>query len=86
MNVWSEFVLLYILVSPCAATPCQNDGTCSVDANGEATCACKGEWSGFYCSGMYKFIGKNVFSFPELGCSFVYSKVNFIELRMDKCE
>ena len=49
------FVLLYISVSPCAATPCQNDGTCSVDANGEATCACKGEWSGFYCSGMNKF-------------------------------
>ena len=47
-----HFVFMFILVSPCAATPCQNDGTCSVDANGKATCACKGEWSGFYCSGM----------------------------------
>jgi hypothetical protein len=27
-----------------------NDGSCSVDVNFEATCACNGEWSGYYCS------------------------------------
>jgi hypothetical protein len=27
--------------------------TCSVDVNFEATCACNGEWSGYYCSGKF---------------------------------
>jgi succinate dehydrogenase/fumarate reductase-like Fe-S protein len=39
-------------VSPCSASPCLNDGSCTVDVNGEAVCACNGEWSGFYCSGL----------------------------------
>jgi hypothetical protein len=30
-----------------------NDGSCSVDVNFEATCACNGEWSGYYCSGKF---------------------------------
>jgi hypothetical protein len=44
---------MYVLVSPCSPNPCQNDGSCSVDINYEATCACNGEWSGFYCSGKF---------------------------------
>jgi hypothetical protein len=41
-----------ISVSPCSANPCLNDGSCTVDVNGKAVCACNGEWSGFYCSGL----------------------------------
>jgi hypothetical protein len=33
-----------ISVSPCSANPCLNDGSCTVDVNGEAVCACNGEW------------------------------------------
>jgi hypothetical protein len=40
-------------VSPCSTNPCLNDGSCTVDVNGEAVCACNGEWSGFYCSGLF---------------------------------
>jgi hypothetical protein len=29
-------------VSPCSASPCLNDGSCTVDVNGEAVCACNG--------------------------------------------
>ena len=43
----------YFSVSACAANPCLNDGSCSVDVNFEATCACSGEWSGYYCSGKF---------------------------------
>jgi hypothetical protein len=31
--------------------PCENNGTCSVDVNGNATCTCDGNWSGTYCQG-----------------------------------
>jgi hypothetical protein len=47
-----------ISVSPCSASPCLNDGSCTVDVNGEAVCACNGEWSGFYCSGLFYIYGQ----------------------------
>jgi len=46
---------LYVLVSPCSPNPCMHDGSCSVDVNYEATCACNREWSGFYCSSKFMF-------------------------------
>ena len=45
-------------MSPCSASPCLNDGSCTVDVNGEAACACNGEWSGFYCSGLFYIDGQ----------------------------
>jgi hypothetical protein len=45
-------------VSPCSANPCLNGGSCTVDVNGEAVCACNGEWSGFYCSGLFYIYGQ----------------------------
>jgi hypothetical protein len=39
-------------VSPCDNNPCENNGTCSVDVNGNATCTCDGNWNGTYCEGM----------------------------------
>jgi hypothetical protein len=30
-------------VSPCANNPCENNGTCSIDVNGNATCTCDGK-------------------------------------------
>jgi hypothetical protein len=30
-----------------------NNGTCSVDVNGNATCTCDGNWNGTYCQGNY---------------------------------
>ena len=45
-------------MSPCSANPCLNDGSCTVDVNGEAVCACNGEWSGFYCSGLFYIDGQ----------------------------
>jgi hypothetical protein len=44
--------------SLCSASPCLNDGSCTVDVNGEAVCACNGEWSGFYCSGLFYIDGQ----------------------------
>ena len=38
-------------VSPCDNNPCENNGTCSVDVNGNATCTCDGNWNGTYCQG-----------------------------------
>ena len=43
-------------MSPCSANPCLNDGSCTVDVNGKAVCACNGEWSGFYCSGLFYIV------------------------------
>jgi hypothetical protein len=34
----SENCLVYFAVSPCINNPCENNGTCSVDVNGNATC------------------------------------------------
>ena len=42
------------LVSPCDNNPCENNGTCSVDVNGNATCICDGNWNGTYCQGILK--------------------------------
>ena len=42
---------LAISVSPCVNNPCENNGTCSVDVNGNATCTCDGNWNGTYCQG-----------------------------------
>jgi hypothetical protein len=39
-----------------SASPCLNDRSCTVDVNGEAVCACNGEWSGFYCSGLFYIV------------------------------
>jgi hypothetical protein len=36
-NNISQFLFV---VSPCANNPCENNGTCSVDVNGNATCTC----------------------------------------------
>jgi hypothetical protein len=47
-----EYVFLFA-VSPCVNNPCENNGTCSVDVNGNATCTCDGNWNGTYCQGMY---------------------------------
>ena len=47
----SENCLVYFAVSPCINNPCENNGTCSVDVNGNATCTCDGNWSGTYCEG-----------------------------------
>ena len=44
--------LFSIIVSPCDNNPCENNGTCSVDVNGNATCTCDGNWNGTYCQGM----------------------------------
>ena len=44
----------YFPVSPCASDPCENDGTCSVNENGNAVCTCKGDFSGSTCSGRLK--------------------------------
>ena len=44
-------IVLIISVSPCDNNPCENNGTCSVDVNGNATCTCDGNWSGTYCQG-----------------------------------
>jgi hypothetical protein len=41
-------------VSPCDNNPCENNGTCSVDVNGNATCTCDGNWNGTYCQGILK--------------------------------
>ena len=42
----------FLSVSPCVNNPCENNGTCSVDVNGNATCTCDGNWNGTYCEGM----------------------------------
>ena len=42
----------FFLVSPCVNNPCENNGTCSVDVNGNATCTCDGNWNGTYCQGI----------------------------------
>ena len=52
-NIWFRIITFLFLVSPCDNNPCENNGTCSVDVNFEATCACNGEWSGYYCSGKF---------------------------------
>jgi len=44
-------IVLIISVSPCDNNPCENNGTCSVDVNGNATCTCDGNWNGTYCQG-----------------------------------
>ena len=54
-NHWFFYI---ISVSPCASSPCENDGTCAVDANGMAVCACKGDYSGPTCSGRYSTLHK----------------------------
>ena len=38
-------------MSPCYNNPCENNGTCSVNADGNAQCSC-GQYSGQYCTGM----------------------------------
>ena len=43
-----------ISVSPCSPNPCLNDGSCTVDINGEAVCTCNGEWTGCDCSSKYE--------------------------------
>ena len=43
--------LISFVVSPCDNNPCENNGTCSVDVNGNATCTCDGNWNGTYCQG-----------------------------------
>jgi hypothetical protein len=43
--------LFSFVVSPCDNNPCENNGTCSVDVNGNATCTCDGNWNGTYCQG-----------------------------------
>ena len=48
----SENCLVYFAVSPCINNPCENNGTCSVDVNGNATCTCDGNWNGTYCQGI----------------------------------
>jgi len=50
-NNISQFLFV---VSPCANNPCENNGTCSVDVNGNATCTCDGNWNGTYCQGILK--------------------------------
>ena len=45
------YFLVCIVVSPCDNNPCENNGTCSVDVNGNATCTCDGNWNGTYCQG-----------------------------------
>ena len=45
-----EYVFLFA-VSPCVNNPCENNGTCGVDVNGNATCTCDGNWNGTYCQG-----------------------------------
>jgi hypothetical protein len=48
-------IIVVISVSPCDNNPWENNGTCSVDVNGNATCTCDGNWSGTYCqSNLYK--------------------------------
>ena len=51
--LWSHFYFntFYLSVSPCINNPCENNGTCSVDVNGNATCTCDGNWNGTYCTG-----------------------------------
>jgi hypothetical protein len=51
----SENCLFYFAVSPCINNPCENNGTCSVDVNGNATCTCDGNWNGTYCTGNHIF-------------------------------
>ena len=46
-----SYFLVFIVVSPCDNNPCENNGTCSVDVNGNATCTCDGNWNGTYCTG-----------------------------------
>jgi hypothetical protein len=46
-----ENILIFSAVSPCVNNPCENNGTCSVDVNGNATCTCDGNWNGTYCQG-----------------------------------
>ena len=41
-------------MSPCSPNPCLNDGSCTVDIYGEASCTCNGEWTGCDCSSKYK--------------------------------
>ena len=45
---WNVFLFP---VSPCVNNPCENNGTCSVDVNGNASCTCDGNWNGTYCQG-----------------------------------
>ena len=47
----------YFPVSPCASDPCENDGTCCVNENGNAECTCKGDFSGSTCSGKLNLYG-----------------------------
>jgi hypothetical protein len=49
------FFSFLFLVSPCDNNPCENNGTCSVDVNGNATCTCDGNWNGTYCQGNHIF-------------------------------
>ena len=47
----SIMFFISFVVSPCVNNPCENNGTCSVDINGNATCTCDGNWNGTYCQG-----------------------------------
>jgi hypothetical protein len=50
---FNQFLLPYsIFLNSCINNPCENNGTCSVDVNGNATCTCDGNWNGTYCQGI----------------------------------
>ena len=59
--IWRKIFFFYIIVSPCDNNPCENNGTCSVDINGNATCTCDGNWNGTYCQGNFLFGKYNVY-------------------------
>jgi hypothetical protein len=46
-------VLFTLIVSPCTADLCLNNGTCTVTSDGNANCTCDGDWTGNMCDGKY---------------------------------
>ena len=67
-NIFIIRFLFSVVVYPCHIYPCENNGTCRVDVNDNATCICEGNWNGPYCQGMYIVYYRNsarkCFMFP----------------------
>ena len=49
----NDMVLFTLIVSPCTADLCLNNGTCTVTSDGNANCTCDGDWTGNMCDGKY---------------------------------